>query len=212
MKWLFTVLLLLCAGFFAYMQWGGSSTKDQDGSQPPFNTDRITLLPSAVPPAPVSAPESAVCMEWGDFSGEALKRASTALAALKLGDELSQRQVEHAFGYWVYLAPAKTKAETDKTITHLQELGVQDYFVIRDDEKWRNAISLGIFKTREAADNYLKNLTDKGVHSVQTGERTGKRTFTIFVLKNPSTTQVAKITLLQREYPGTQLQAAACGN
>jgi hypothetical protein len=220
MKWLFTLLLLLCVGFFAFARWGGESATGDFSlqAQAELNADKIKLLPvAASEPAP-SAPSiaatvpPAVCMEWGEFFGDEAKRASAALAAFKLGNALTQRQTEHIAGFWVYLAPSKTLADAEKKIAQLKTLGVNDYFVVRDSGQWRYAVSLGIFHTQQAAADYQKALEAKGVQAIQIGERPGKRTYTVFTLKNLDTALTEKITELSRQYPNSELKPVPCGD
>ena len=174
MKWLFWLLLAVNLVFFAYMQWGKMLTvaNTQLLHQPPLNADKIKLLaaspesltttmlppvaqevaamPSAVTVvSPIPPASDTACLEWGEFSGGDLKRASSALALLKLGEQLSRRQVEYTSGYWAYIPPPKTRAEIDKKISQLKARGVVDYFIVQEPGKWRNAISLGVFKTKD---------------------------------------------------------------
>ncbi|MDE2116966.1 MAG: SPOR domain-containing protein [Betaproteobacteria bacterium] len=241
MKWLFWLLLLASMVFFALIQWGGVLLGDGKNQQPqpPLNAEKIRLLrtppappvapPVVPPPAPSPAPPlaeplvppspaqsavqaTAVCMEWGGFSGHDLTRATAALDALKLGDKLSQRQVEHASGYWVYIPPLKTRAEADKKVAQLKARGVEEYFIVQEAGKWRNAISLGVFRTEDAAQKYLESLRSKGVKSALAGERMSKFMLTVFVLKNPDAAVTAKMAELQNEFAGSELKAAACDN
>jgi len=217
MRWLFWLLLLSSLLFFAFMQWGDALTGDGKNQQPqsPLNVEKIKLLQT--PPAPPSVAQPPVrmpdaCMEWGEFSGNDLARASAALDALKLGDKLKQRYVEHVSGYWVYIPPLKTHADVDKKITQIKALGVEEYFVVQEPGKWRNAISLGVFKTEDAAQKFLEGLKDKGVKSAQAGERVSKFTLTVFVLKNPDAETAAKVVALQNEFVGSELKVTACEN
>jgi len=215
MRWLFWLLLLVSLMFFAFMQWGGAWMGDGKNpqSQPPLNAEKIKLLE---PPgesqsaAPLSS--AAACMEWGEFSGNDLARATTALSALKLGDKLMQKQAEHVSGYWVYIPPLKSRADVDKKIAQLKTFGVEEYFVVQEAGKWQNAISLGLFKTEDAAQNFLDSIKAKGVKSAMVGERVGKQMVTIFVLKNPDTALTAKMVALQKDFPGSEVRAAACAN
>ncbi len=217
MKGLFWLLLLASLLFFAFMQWGGTRTGDSKNlqSQPPFNTEKIKLLrtPIAPPLATQSAVQATdVCMEWSEFSGNDLTRATAALDTLKLGDRLTQRQVEHASGYWVYIPPLKTRADADKKVAQLKAFGVEEYFVVQEAGKWRNAISLGVFKTEEAAQKFLESIKGKGVKSATAGERMSKFMLTVFVLKNPDVETSAKVVALQNEFAGSELKAVACDN
>jgi hypothetical protein len=165
-------------------------------------------------PAPVSAPAARVaeksCMEWGEFSGADLARVEKALAQLKLGDKLAQRTVEYSHGYWVYIAPLKKHANRVKKIQQLKELGVEDYFVVQESGQWMNAISLGVFKTEDAAKNYQAELNRKGVKSAQVGERAIKLKFTVFVLKHLDDAGAAQIATWQHDYAGSELKTVAC--
>jgi hypothetical protein len=215
MKWLFGLLLLASLAFFAFMQWGLGGFGDSKilQPQPPLYAEKIKLLPaviasaSSVPP-PVQA--AAACMEWGDFSGNDLARVTEALSALKLGNNLTQRQIEHTIGYWVYLSPLNNSAEVAKEVAQIKKLGLNEYFVIQEEGKWQNAISLGVFKTAEAAHNFRDSIKAKGLESAKVGERASKHLFTVFVLKDPGAEAMAKITIMQKDYPDSELKATAC--
>ncbi len=218
-KWLFGLLLLASLAFFAFMQWdGGAGDSKNLQPQPSLNAEKIKLLPAAISSVssvqPASVPPvvkaASACMEWGDFSGSDLTRATAALSALKLGNNLMQRQVEHTIGYWVYLAPLKNSAEVEKKVAQIKALGLEEYFVVQDAGKWRNAISLGVFKTEEAARKFRESIKAKGVESAKVGERTSKRMFTVFVLKDPDAAVTAKVALLQKDFPDSELDAAEC--
>lgn len=149
------------------------------------------------------------CMEWGEFSGTDLARAEKALAQMKLGDKLGQRTVEYTHGYWVYIPPLKAHADRVKKTKQLKERGIA-YFVVQEQGRWMNAISLGVFKTEEAATNYLGELNKKGVKSAKVGERASKLKFTVFVLKQLDEAGKAQLTALQKDYAGSEAKSVAC--
>ncbi len=215
MKWLFGLLLLASLAFFAFMQWGGSSSGDGKNlqPQPPLNPEKIKLLPVVVSSASSIQPVvqvASACMEWGDFSGSDLTRANAAISTLKLGNILTQRQVEHTIGYWVYLPPLKNSDAVEKKVAKLKEFGVEEYFVVQEIGKWQNAISLGVFKTEEAAHKFRESIKSKGLESAKVGERTSKHMFTVFVLKNPDAGVAAKMATLQKDFPDSELKAVEC--
>ena len=237
MKALFWILLLGNAVFFAMMQWGGWLTSDQAAqSQPALHEDKITLLnaPQDSPAAqstqiaalPASAPATApvgeatqlaakpetLCMEWADFSGEDLNRATTALSALQLGEKVGQRQIEHNIGYWVYIPPIKDKTALAQKIAQLKARGVKEYFVVSEAGSWQNAISLGIFKTQEAAQNFFDDLRAKGVRSAKVGERASKLKATIFTLNGLDAATEAKLAEIQKDFAGSELKKMPCAH
>jgi hypothetical protein len=152
------------------------------------------------------------CAEWGEFSGDDLSRAQQVLATLKLGDSLSQRSVEQNHGYWVYIPPMKKRADVERKVAQLKERGVKDYFVVQEKGKWLNAISLGVFKTRDGAEKYLVSLRSKDVRTAKLGERSSKLKFTVFLIKSLDTGTKDKLTALQKDFPDGELKVSACSN
>lgn len=150
------------------------------------------------------------CLEWGDFSGPDLTRATAALSTLQLGDKLSRRQVERDIGYWVYIPPIRNKAAIKRKISELKALGVREYFIVQSAGHWRNAVSLGVFKTREAAQHFLIHLRTKGVHTAQVGERASKLKATIFRLHRTDAATETKLTAIQKDFTGTELKKVSC--
>lgn len=231
MRVLFWILLLGNLAFFAVMQWGLPMLAGESAiqTQPALHAEKIRLLdatqagpetasqsqavpdaasPASSPATPVSDPAS--CMEWSEFTGADLVRATDGLAALKLGDKLSQRQVEHSIGYWVYIPPLKDKAAVNQKVSQLKARSVNDYFVVTEAGKWQNAISLGVFKTPEAAQAYLEGLLAKDVRSAQVGERTSKFKTTIFVLDGLDAEIGGKLAAMQKDFPGSELKNIPC--
>ena len=226
MKWLLWMLLLANLVFFATMQWGESvlGIGKVLPNQPPLNAEKIKLLAaSAVIPMPVTlasavapashaqAASTVTCLEWGEFSGTDLERSATALSALNLGSKSGQRQVEYASGYWAYIPPSKSRAEADRKVAVLKKRGV-DNFIVQDAGKWHNAISLGVFKTIEAAQKFLDSLAAKGIKTALIGERKSKLKFTVFVLKELDAPTSIKIKALQSEFPGSELKELPCSS
>lgn len=187
----------------------------------PGLTLTLSTVSAPVVSAPLPAPASIVanvpskvsnCAEWGEFSGDDLARAQQALAELKLGDSLTQRVLEQDHGYWVYIPPLKKRAMVEKKIAQLKERGVKDYFVVQEKGKWLNAISLGVFKTEEAAQKYLVVLQAMDVRSAKQGERKSKLKFTVFDLKGVEAGVLERLKGIQKGFPDSELKVLACGN
>lgn len=234
MKALVWILLLVNVIFFAVMQWGGLMAADEQPAQaqPPLHEEKISLLgapqgkpaealPASAPavatpgPVPVDTPaparQDALCMEWGEFSGADLARATAALAVLQLGDRLGQRQVEYDIGYWVYFPPLKDKAAVNRKIAQLKARGIEEYFVVSDAGQWQNAISLGVFKTREAAQHFLDELQrTKDVRTAQIGERASQLKVTIFMLNGLDAKAAADLAEIQKDFAGSELKDVSC--
>ncbi len=181
----------------------------------PVSAPAAASAPAAVSHVEAASHVQAVaanCAEWGEFSGEDLANAQQALAGLKLGDKLSQRSVAQHHAFWVYIPPIKKRAEVARKIAQLKERKVKDYFVVQEKGKWHNAISLGVFKTQEAAQKYLASLRAKDVRSAKVGERASTLKFTVFVMAGLDAAASDKLKSLQKNFPDSQLKFSACGN
>jgi len=168
--------------------------------------------PQAVSTPLASADISQKCLEWGDFSGAELKRATDALTGMQLGNKLDKRQVDQVIRYWVYIPPLKGKAAVQQKIDQLKARGIEEYYVIPDNDPWRNAISLGVFKTQEAAQNFLDVLRTRDVRTARVGARAGKQKATIFILNGVDAATEARLISLKKDFPGSELKNVPCAH
>jgi hypothetical protein len=220
-KWIFYLLLLANVVFFAYTQLDAGNGNAQFAHQ--FNVDKIKLLKPEETPAmkPVAkletmitttAAKPVVCLEWGSFAGEEQARAQQALDKLQLGAKLGSQVVEEGTTYWVYIPPLKTKKDAENKISELKALGIGEYFLMQDNSPWRNAISLGVFKSEELARNYLAKIQAKGVKAAVIGERNLQVKRTLFQIRDAGGDLANKLAELQRDFPGSELKAVDCPN
>lgn len=220
MRPLFFILLLANGAFFAYAWYGPGARAGADaqivGQQ--LNPGKIRLLASDQVSAPARKPEpeppkaaamGAACLEWGALNGADVARAEQALAPLALGSKLTPRRQEDAAGYWVYVPPLASRQAATQKAAELKHLGVDDYFVVPDDPKWRNAISLGVFKTEEAANARLAALRAKGVRSATAGARETQAGKTYFQVRDASPALAARLNELKQGFEGTEVRE--CG-
>jgi hypothetical protein len=224
MRILFFILLLANATFFAYGWFGPGAQAGGDAQiiAQQLNPEKIRLLrpeqvsaltrrPESAPaPAKPAAPAvAAVCLEWGAFSGADAARAEKALEPLALGAKLSQRRQEDLAGFWVYIAPLPNRQVATQKAGELKRLGVDDYFIVPDDPIWRNAISLGIFKTEDAAKARLAALRAKGVKSAIVGPRETQTGRTYFQVQDANAAVTAKLNELKQGFAGSELHECA---
>ena len=175
------------------------------------NPERAASQVPAAKPAPVADKQHAlICLEWGEFSGADLKRATDTLSTLHVSDNLSQRQIEFDKGYWVYIPPLKNKAAVNRKISQLKVRRVNEYFIVWDKGPLQFAISLGVFKTQDAAQNYLKELRAKDVRTAQVGERASKLKTTMFMLNSVDASIEAKLAATKKDFPESELKKIPC--
>jgi hypothetical protein len=175
----------------------------------------VEVAESAPAPAPrfsetlANPPQVKQCLFWGEFSGSGLADARQKLSALALGARLQTRSVEHASGYWDFMSPLKNQAAVQRKIGQLKALGINDYFVVQEGE-WKHAISLGVFRTERAAENYLDSLRKQGVRTAKVGERKSKLRFTQFVIADAESEVESKVRGFQKEFPDSELKMSDC--
>ena len=71
----------------------------------------------------------------------------------------------------VYIPSQGSKKNTDKRIADLKKSNIGSYHVIQDKSDLQGAISLGIFKTEEAANKFAATLKNQGINDTQVGTR-----------------------------------------
>lgn len=221
MRTAFLLLLLVNAVFFAY---GWTVLENYRGGERltglEVNPGRIRVIEPTKPirqsagslsRAQPSAPTvPSVCIEWGVVAGAEVTRADAAIGALELAEKQLRRVVTDAGGYWVYLPPAESRAQLDRALAELAALGIGDYYVVQEATPWRNAVSLGIFKTEESAQTFLQSLRTRGVKSAIVGHRDNFLKHIAYFVRDPNQATIAKLAELQRAFPGTQMKAVAC--
>ncbi len=189
----------------------------QQASAAAAGTPASPVSVAASSPAPAGAAggnsaskAASLCMEWGEFSGQDLARAADALSGLVPGERVGRREVEYPIGYWVYIPPQKSKAGVAQKVAQLKARGIAEYFVVQEPGEWQHAISLGVFKTREAAEKFVAGLRAKDVNSAQVGERNVKLKETVFQLRGLDAAAAAKLAALRRDFPDSNLKEVAC--
>ncbi|MBS1218855.1 MAG: Sporulation domain protein [Proteobacteria bacterium] len=217
MRTLLLLLLLVNLGFFAYHHYLGET--DEAAAQIALlqiSPEKIVSLAaetsSSVAPAavPASPPVPAACVEWGAFAGADVARADAAIAALALPAGVTQRRVTDVDGYWVHMAPLKTKGEVDRKVGELKALGVEEFFVVQDPGPWRNAVSLGLFKNEAAAQTELDRLRQRGVRSAMVTRREKLLKQVAFFVREPDAATIARLAELQRDFPTAEIKAGSC--
>jgi hypothetical protein len=195
MRALFLFLVLANLGFFAWSRYLAPEDAAVDvaplGRQ--IEPDKLRILrpgevpiasasrkPPAAPPVaptPASAPPAAplatpvACLEWGSFTLADAPKAEKVLDPLSLGVRLGQRRTEELAGWWVFIPPQANRQAALKKAAELKYLGVTDYFIVADEGQFHWALSLGVFRTRDAAQFRLLKLREAGVRTARIGAR-----------------------------------------
>lgn len=224
---LFWVLLFTNAGLYAY-ESGYLTEWLPDGHEPErmarqLNPESMKPVPVAVveaktkveapdnnDTAPTAKADSASCSEFGGFDLATAKRFDTQVQPLSLGDKLARHETEDMAHNIVYIPSQGSKEGAEKKASELRHLGVNDFYVIQDNTDLHWGISLGVFKTEEAARAQLAALTQKGVHSARLGTRSVASTRVFYQARDLDTAGRAALDKVLQEFPHTEKRA--CGS
>ena len=150
-----------------------------------------------------------MCVEWGPFSDAERARALSSIEPLDLGRLMTQKKLEVIANYWLFLPPAASKAAADRRVDELKAQGVRDATVV-DAGTQRLAISLGAFRTEDAAQARLNMLKAQGVTNAKVGQRTQSVQHTALVVRDPPAPAVVRLKELQGGFPGTEVKIGTC--
>jgi hypothetical protein len=167
--------------------------------------------PAPVPPPAPAAPAAALaapasCMEWGSFTLADAPKAEKVLEPLSLGARLGQRRTEEMAGWWVFIPPRTNRQTALKKAAELKSLGVTDYFVVSDEGPFRWALSLGVFRTQDAAKFRLLVLREQGVRMAQVGPRETLVPKVWLQVKDVDPALEARLKEIARQVEGSELK------
>jgi hypothetical protein len=221
LKFIFWSLLLANAGLLAY-QLGYLDAWIPDGHEParvkrqvhaesmkPMSAVAIAaaLAPTAVANTAANAAAAPTCKEIGNFDNAGAKRFEALLQPLALGDKLSRRDIEEVANHIVYIPSLGSKEAADKKAAELRHFGVTDFYVIQDAGDFRWGISLGVFRTEDAARALLAAMNEKGVHSARLGLHSVAATKVAYRLRNLDAAALAGLDKATAEFPRAETRS-----
>lgn len=167
-------------------------------------------IPPAAPAAPTPAPAPLKCLEWGSFAAADAARAQEALEPLALGERVTQRKANETTSWWVFI-PAQTRAPNPRQAAlrkagELKSLGVNDYFVVQEDGPNRWAVSLGVFRSEEAAQARLTSLHAQGVRSARIAPRESRMPKVWLEVKGVDPALEGRLQEIARQIDGSELR------
>ncbi|MGQ0512365.1 MAG: SPOR domain-containing protein [Betaproteobacteria bacterium] len=224
MRALFLLLVAANLAFFAWWTYYAPTEAGRDPKPPAqqIEPQKLRILPpegelardaakpaeAQKPPQKAVAPDAppAACLEWGAFAVADAGRAELALGPLALGERLAQRRTDESAGWWVFIPPQGNRAGAQKKAVELKGLGIDDYFVVQDEGPTRWALSMGVFRTEDAAKGRLESLKAKGVRSAQIGARDTPVQKVWFQVRGANAAQQGMLRELNSGFPGTEIR------
>ena len=207
------LFLLLALANVLFLAWSRYVAPPEAAADPaPFGRQiepqkLKVIAPADLPPlAARPAPVVLKCIEWGSFTLADASLAQAALEPLQLGARLAQRRTEESAGWWVFIAPQGSRPAAQKKAAELKALAVDDYFVVQDEGPYRWALSLGVFRSEEAAQARLTALRAQGVRSAQVGPRETTISKVWLQVKAVDAGLYARLKEMARGMDGTELR------
>ncbi|MCE3263973.1 MAG: hypothetical protein K0R43_3052 [Pseudoduganella sp.] len=227
LKLIFALLLAANAALFAYGkgylgQFSGSE-HEPARLQRQHQADKLQLISASraeaaaaavAPPAPVPRDEPAAiaCLEVGNFLLPDARRFEERLAPLALGDRQQRRNLpgQEISSYIVHIPPQGSRAAAEKKADELRSLGISNFFVMNDSSPLRWGISLGVFRTENAAQSQLATLTKQGVQGARVAPRYSANKQLFYQFRDISEETKARIAKLLARFP--EQETRACTN
>jgi len=210
----FVFICLLIANMVLFAMWRGylgSPVAEKHQPQRLLqqeNSEHLKLISADI--ANLSMPQvsqSLSCLEWGLFSSSDLNKVEIRLKLLSFGTRQSRQAAQESMSTIVYIPSLGSKAAAEKKVEELSNLGVTDFFIIQEpSSSLRWGISLGVFKSEEAAKQLLARLISNGVRSAKLGARkVGKNKFNV-VFKDVTSLEKASLEKLKLDFPAQELR------
>ncbi|WBS03794.1 SPOR domain-containing protein [Pseudoduganella sp. SL102] len=226
LKFCFFALLAANVALFAVGQ--GYAGNVADGEREPgrlarqLNTKALKIIPpaqataaaaAAAPPEPPGPPPkdeavAVACIEIGNFMLAEARRFEAELAPLQLGDRQSRRNVpgQEVSSYVVNIPPFANREAANRKAADLRAKGVDNFYIIPDNQPMRLAISLGVFKQEAAAQTQLAALVKQGVTGVRITPRYAPSKQLVFQFRDIGTTTRARLEKIAAGFKAQQLR------
>lgn len=209
------VFLLIFANllFFSWAQGylGTATNPDALRIERQVLADNLSVVSRDTPPTANLAADRAArppekmaeerCVQWGDFSEATLLRMESLLKEKFPAVRATRIEKKSGATYWVYIPPLPTRRDAEKKAAELKALRVPEYYIVQESGPHNRAISLGLFSSREAAEERLASLRPMGVRSARVGEKSPARILTALALHAPATPLAELAALVEKTLP-----------
>ncbi len=161
-----------------------------------INPEKIVLLPTD---------ES--CLEWGNFYEEQIHYAETVISEIAPDQSYTLEEAGNTLMHWLYIPPFPNKETANRMINKLRNLGIVS-FRIKDENQWKNAISLGMLYDKEDALKQLKEIEKKGIANAKIEDRS---VMLKKIVIHGSTEEIkVQVQRIVEQFDGTQLIQSKC--
>lgn len=168
------LLLALNLGFLG--KWSGDE-REPSRMKLEKNADKIKLMSANAAQDLIDAQTKKTepvltCLDLSGFSITDSKSFDEKIKPLSLATRLTRTELAEVATNMVYIPSLGSKDAADKKAAQIRKLGFTEFYVVQDQTAMRWAISMGVFKTPEAAKAHLANLQKKGLKEAKLAPRT----------------------------------------
>lgn len=207
MRTLFLFLVLANVGFFAWHYAGEYlAPPAADPLAQQIQPERVRILAPEELARRALARRPAACLELGPLAPADAVRAEEAMSAVAAGLKLTSRKAEEPQRWWVYIGPLPTRAAALQRVAELKQRGIEDSALVVEDPLWRNAVSLGVFRSEEAAMRRLEELRRRGVRGAELAVRDPPGARVYIQLRDGPEPARLRLGELREGFPGADLR------
>ena len=217
-----TVFILLILANLLFFAWGQDyfGTR-RDGREPQRLAEQLSpeklrvaaTQQTTTVAAPVAVPSPPVCRQVSGLNAAEMARLQTQAGAqapdLQLRVEAAESQ---SGGYWVLIPSLADRLAAERKMTELRHLGLSDYSLLTLPGPDQFAISLGLFKTQQAAEEHLQALIKRGVRSAQVQAREQQTAGAHLTVRGPSDALARELPRLLTPFPTASVTDCPVGH
>lgn len=144
------------------------------------------------------------CLELSGFTIADSKSFDDKIKSLSLATRLTRTELAEVATNMVYIPSLGSKDAADKKAAQIRKLGFTEFYVVQDQTPMRWAISMGVFKTPEAAKAHLANLQKKGLKEAKLAPRTVSAAKVNYRLQDLSPEEKQTIDQIKASFSSTQ--------
>ncbi len=207
MRTLFLIVVFANVAFLAWRYYDEHfPSRGADPFAQQLHPERVKLVTPEALARMTGARRQASCVELGPIAAGDAARAEEAVSGIAAGLKVAQRRVDEPGRWWVYLPPLATRQAAAQRTAELRKQGIEDSSVINDDPQWRNAISLGVFRSEDAANKRAEELRKRGVRGIEVAPREGAATRVYMQLRDAPDLVRSKLGDLKDGFPGAEIR------
>lgn len=175
--------------------------------QPAKSADSKAPVNTA-PVAETAKNNNLMCLEAGYFVLTDARKFETQINRIPLGMKEVRKSVEEVVSYMVRIPATNGQAGANRRAAELQKAGVHDFYIVPgtyaiDNLRW--SVSLGVFRTENAAKAFMRDLTAKGIKQMVITPRKATSSKIAYQFKNVTPAQRTQIEKVMSNYSAQDL-------